>query len=186
MCKYTMHLILHLPECVAECGTPVKYSQYWMERYIGWIFSRMNARYMAAASLMTDAKFVKAYKSFYAYSSEEEKDILRNERYELKGWGHKYKVSGNPDLDDILSVSLRSYLIRKYDGLSSLEALSFLETVSEVTLRPRLCFSNGLTAQDAQCASTKLIPGTLNTVTNQLRENWNVACEMFNDGCVEV
>ncbi|PXF43640.1 hypothetical protein BWQ96_06599 [Gracilariopsis chorda] len=32
----------------------------------------------------------------------------------------------------------------------------------------------------------KLIPDTLNTVTNRLRENSNIACEMFNDGCVEV
>ena len=34
LCKYTMHLILHLEDCIRECGPPVLLSQYWMERYI--------------------------------------------------------------------------------------------------------------------------------------------------------
>ena len=43
LCKSTVHAILHLSETIERCGPPIMYSQFWMERYVGFIKHRLTA-----------------------------------------------------------------------------------------------------------------------------------------------
>ncbi|PXF41853.1 hypothetical protein BWQ96_08432 [Gracilariopsis chorda] len=183
MCKYTLHLLLHLAECVAECEPPLYYSQYWMERYIGWILSHMNARNLAFSSLFNNAKFVEAYKLLIRDPHETDENQTMTGDYEFRGQCYQYIVGEDPNLDDILSACLKSYLIRKYDCLTSAQALQVLEGVHEVGFRSRFCFYS---ENKVQNATTKLVPATLHNMAPRRRENSNVACEMENRRAVDV
>ena len=55
MCKYVFHVLLHLEDNIRECGPPLVFSQYGMERFISWILGRLNARKLSAASLFKNA-----------------------------------------------------------------------------------------------------------------------------------
>ena len=61
-CKYTIHLLLHLEDGVRAWGPPVTYSQYWVERFIGYYKHRLNARRLAAESFLESTKMTEAYK----------------------------------------------------------------------------------------------------------------------------
>lgn len=65
LCKSTLHLLLHLKECVEACGPLVLYSQWWVERYVGFVKHRLHASVRAAESLTENARFLESYKMFF-------------------------------------------------------------------------------------------------------------------------
>lgn len=65
LCKYTVHLLLHLRENMERCGPLVNCNQFCLERYVGFIKDRLNARHLAAESLAQNAKMLEAYKLFF-------------------------------------------------------------------------------------------------------------------------
>ncbi|PXF41844.1 hypothetical protein BWQ96_08423 [Gracilariopsis chorda] len=188
LCNYTIHLLLHLAEGVFESGPPVGYSQYWMERYIGWVLGRMNAINLAAASLMNDAKFVEANKSFFRVSVENDgmkmiRDLNERGGYELRGQKQTYWVGSNEDMDEQLSSCLRGYFMRKYDGLASSKVIDIRDAIDHVHFRPRLRFSCGSALQDTMA---RVRPGTLDFFERRSRVNWHNAAEMEDGNRVEV
>ncbi|PXF41316.1 hypothetical protein BWQ96_08963 [Gracilariopsis chorda] len=65
ICKYTLHQLLHVADNVEAVDPPLKYSQWWMERYVGSVKHRLNARNLAAESLTENAKLLQSYKLFF-------------------------------------------------------------------------------------------------------------------------
>ena len=61
-CRYTVHLLLHLASSIRECGTLMSSSQYWIEKYIGWVIERTNARNNPVQSMLKTAVFTESYK----------------------------------------------------------------------------------------------------------------------------
>ncbi|PXF49252.1 hypothetical protein BWQ96_01041 [Gracilariopsis chorda] len=82
ICKYTLHQLLHLAENVETLGPPLEYSQWWMERYVGWVKHRLNARNLAAESLTENARLLESYKLFFK-----------------KGFDEGHSISSGNDLD---------------------------------------------------------------------------------------
>lgn len=183
MCKYTFHLLLHLADGVVECGPPINYSQYWMERYIGWVKGRMNAWRLASSSLFNDCKFVEAYKHLFSNENGSENSHTGPDGHHLCGQRCSYLVGTDSDLDDLLSSGLKNYLMRKYEGLTSEEAFEILEGEVQVTFRSCVSFCCRETVQKA---SARFKPGTLREISSRMRQNWHVACEMDSDGVTEV
>ncbi|PXF42507.1 hypothetical protein BWQ96_07769 [Gracilariopsis chorda] len=188
LCNYTLHLLLHLAEGAFESEPPVGYSQYWMERYIGWILGRMNARNLAAASLMNDAKFIEAYKSFFRVPVEKDgiqmiRDLKERGRYELRGPKQTYWVASNEDMDELLSSCLRGYFMRTYDGLTSSKVIDILDVIDHVQFRPRLRFICGSAVQDTMA---RIRPGIIDLVERRSRVSCHIAAEMEDGSRVEV
>lgn len=111
-----------------------------MERYIGWILGRLNARRLAAASLFRNALSIESYKSQFQIPFNEGASLFLNEcgegGHRLLGTGYKRSLNENlnPESlsgdDERLLNLLRSYLKRKYDGMKVREAELALATVS--------------------------------------------------------
>lgn len=76
MCTYVLHLILHLADGIRENGPLVNSSQYWVERYIGWIANRLHAKRLPASSFRNAALFNESYKMFSPLTSVENEDSL--------------------------------------------------------------------------------------------------------------
>ena len=51
VCKSTIHGMVHLGWAVEQCGPPIYYSRFWVERYIGDIESQPHATKLSAESL---------------------------------------------------------------------------------------------------------------------------------------
>lgn len=64
LCKYTVHLVLHLRDNMERCGL-VNCNQFWVERYLGFINNRLHAPTKAAESLANNAKLLDAYKLMF-------------------------------------------------------------------------------------------------------------------------
>ena len=65
MWKCTIHALLHLADCMKEFGILHNLCQYWNERFIGWIVGRLNAKSLAAKSLLNSAVFMESDKIFF-------------------------------------------------------------------------------------------------------------------------
>ena len=65
LCKLTMHMLLHVHEQTKAHGPLVNCSQFWVEKYIGYVKSRLNARAKASESLSSNAIMLEGYKLFY-------------------------------------------------------------------------------------------------------------------------
>lgn len=55
VCKLTVHTLFHLKETIERVGPPVNYSQFWVERFIEFNKSRLNARAKAGESMTQNA-----------------------------------------------------------------------------------------------------------------------------------
>lgn len=64
VCKYTMHLLLHLEECTRNCGPLANLSQFPMERFVGEMKNGLKAKHLAAESVMEQWRLLESYKSF--------------------------------------------------------------------------------------------------------------------------
>ena len=65
LCKSTVHALLHLADNVLNCGPLILSSQFWMERYIGFVKNRLNATNNVTESLTQNAELLEAYKIFF-------------------------------------------------------------------------------------------------------------------------
>ncbi|PXF41609.1 hypothetical protein BWQ96_08675 [Gracilariopsis chorda] len=65
ICNHTLHQLLHLADKVDAFGPPLNYSQWWMQRYVGWVKDRLNARNLAAVSLTKNGKLLESYNLFF-------------------------------------------------------------------------------------------------------------------------
>ncbi|PXF41357.1 hypothetical protein BWQ96_08927 [Gracilariopsis chorda] len=119
----------------------------------------MNALNLASSSLFNNAKFVEAYE--YLFQDVECRDSTSSttRSYQLEGQQCNYVIFNGQEPDDLLSLTLTSYLVRKYDSITPQEAFQVVELVSVVVFRPRLSSQR---METAQSVSTKLVPGTLN------------------------
>ena len=126
LCKYVFHLLLHLEEDIRENGPPVGYSQYWMERYIGWILGRLNARRLAAASLFKNAVVIEAVKAKFKMPFNERvaefQDVQGGGGFRMMGAAHNHRLDASIASDQRLFTILRGYLTRKYEGMTNAEA----------------------------------------------------------------
>ena len=147
MCKYVFHLLLHLEDTIRECGPPVGFSQYGMERFIGWILGRLNARKLAAASLFKNALLGEAYKSYFQLpftkDVREFYEVYAAGGFEVRGKGYTRWLSYECRADCRFLGWIRIYLLRKYDGMSVLEADEILDGLDCCTFYPRLRFNVG-------------------------------------------
>lgn len=79
-CKYMIHLLLNLSESILENGPLCNYSQYTTERYIGWLYRRLHAQNLPAASFFQISLYLESYKIYFnesIHQSEEHKSIAR-------------------------------------------------------------------------------------------------------------
>ena len=74
-CRYIIHLLLHLGTSTIECGPLICTSQYWVERYIGWIMDRSHAPYLAPKSMFNDALYGEAHKLFLKHPFQVDEDM---------------------------------------------------------------------------------------------------------------
>ena len=124
MSTYVMHLLLHLAEGVLENGPLLNTSQYWVERYIGWIVDRLSAKRLPASSFRNSALFTESYKMMFSMRFSD--DDTNDEISATDG----FKLSAMIRISDIDSVGqgmdlkrlLTKYLIRKYEGMTVREA----------------------------------------------------------------
>ena len=65
VCKTHLHYILHLAENVRLCGPLVNPSQFWMERFLGFIKHGLHATVRAAESLTENAKLGESCKLMF-------------------------------------------------------------------------------------------------------------------------
>ncbi|PXF41662.1 hypothetical protein BWQ96_08613 [Gracilariopsis chorda] len=124
ICKYPLHQQLHLALNVDALGPPLKYSQQWKERYVGWVKHRLNARNLAAEPLSENAKLLESYKLFFkegfaeghSTSSENDSDVeeteLVGEAFSLLHYVGAWSVNG-PTLRRLnLKSLLANYVTR--------------------------------------------------------------------------
>ena len=69
--KLTMHMLLHVRYHTELHGPLVNCSQFWVEKYIGYVKNLLNARAKAAESLTSNAIMLEGYKLFYGHHFQE-------------------------------------------------------------------------------------------------------------------
>lgn len=189
MCKYVFHLILHLEEGIRESGPPVGYSQYWTERYIGWIVGRLRAKNLASASLFKSALFGESYKMYYsepfASNVAAYEEVVEEGGFQMQGKGYRRWLSYENSADVQFLARLKSYFLRKYDGMTGKEAQAILDGVDNCVVQPRVRF---LCGSDTQTASSYYCLRDWNGSdgSSRIRASWHVACEMEVGGMLAV
>ena len=71
LCKLTMLMLLHVRHHTELHGPLVNCSQFWVEKYIGYVKNRLKARAKAAESLTSNAIMLEGYKLFYGQHFQE-------------------------------------------------------------------------------------------------------------------
>ena len=126
-----------------------------MERYIGWIVGRLRAKKLASASLFKSALFGKSYKTYFSepFASEVApyEELYEEERFQMLGKGYRRWISHENSADVNFSTRVKSYFLRKYDGMTGEEAQAILDWVDNCVFRPRVRF---LCGSDTQTASS--------------------------------
>lgn len=139
VCKYTFHLLLHLKENVLDNGPLSLCSQFWVERYIGSLVSRLNARRTPALAISKASIFNESSKMIYGYQFQKNYDtasaILPGSGYRFVGRGERVILS-SADRGGAVRRALKYYFARKYAGITSSVCGQLLECVSTV-----YCFS---------------------------------------------
>ena len=132
LCKYVMHLILHLEECIQDCGPPLLFSQYWVERYIEWIVGRLNAQKLAAESLFRSALAGEAHKVYFKvpFVSENRKqyeEVEMESGFMMREKGFIKCFSEEDDGDRRFLGLMKNFFCRKYEGMWQARLNDFLQ-----------------------------------------------------------
>lgn len=147
LCKSVFHALLHLADCMERFGPLSGISQYWLERKIGWIGDRLNARIRAGESMFKSAVFGEAYKIFFKQPFYENKsgysDILRKGGLVLLGPSVSRSFSDLQEEEADLRKRLCSYLLRKYERLDTAKARQILQRLDRVKFFSRMKFVCG-------------------------------------------
>lgn len=80
--KYSFHLLLHLPECVRDCGPLCNVDQFKMERYVGYLRTLLKSKFRPVRNLTRNLLTLESLKIIERVSIEndEETDTLRSRR----------------------------------------------------------------------------------------------------------
>lgn len=177
LCKSVIHYLLHLRDSIVECGSLPAASQYPIERYIGWIQNRLNARVLAAESLLRNALFGEAFRIFYKEpffnKNTEYDDLVCNGGYKTLGRSSLHNLSGVDLEDKRLRKQIQNYLVRKNPGLSASSAKELASSVGECYFWDRFRFVCGCDTQTVRISGTSEHCTSLNR-----RSSHYVACEM--------
>lgn len=157
--KYTLHLLLHLKDNILRNGPPAYYSQYWVERFIGGLVSRLNARRSATTVLFRSCLFNESAKIIYDlpfHSSDEEyKEVQAYSGYQLYGKGKKLSWNSS-SVPTSIKNALLYYMARKWPYLSSNNCEKLYDRILEVISFPRLKVLNGNQVECiGSCGDTK-------------------------------
>lgn len=179
LCKYVFHLLLHLRENIEECGPLLSVSQYWMERYIGWIEDRLNSKNLVAESLHRNALFLEAYKAFYREPFTES-----SHTYNAVWLAGGFKLLGKPRDEGVDSRSsdgkallrmLVQYFVRKYNTITYKEGKTIVNSMILCKSWQRVRFICGSTTQTAKVAFPLHVPPA---VRRRTRASCYIAAEM--------
>ena len=188
-CKYVIHLLLHLSESIRQYGPLISASQYWVEKYIGWILGRSNAKTLPAKSMLQSAWFGDAKRLFFRErfhklpSSPQE--VVDAGGYMFLGPRRKVRLR-EIDSEVKLVELIGSYFVRKHahEGLHPNLARLIARKVETVTLWSRLKFICGSDIQIA--SSAKPVDVTLHR-QELTRPSFYVSVEMdANESTIDV
>ena len=76
-----MTYYIHLAECLKLFGPLQNVSQYWMQRFIGWLVERLNARNLAADAMLKMSIFGGAVNIFFScmfHQDDEDYEIVES------------------------------------------------------------------------------------------------------------
>ena len=78
VCKSTIHDIAHLGWMVEQCGPLVNYSQFWVERFIGFIKHLLHATTLAAESMNETEKMTERVKIYFGdhFATRDSDDVV--------------------------------------------------------------------------------------------------------------
>ena len=139
---YVMHLLLHLAEAIQENGPLVNCSQYWVERYIGWIVDRLNAKRLPASSLRNNVILLESDKILFASTPtviDEDDTTCVSDGFKLLGTAKRVLLHLEDD-ENFLRSLLSNYLMRKYDGMDLREAKNIVKEINEYVSWPKVRF----------------------------------------------
>ena len=146
-CTYVMHLLLHLADETREVGPPVLYSQYWVEKYIGWILNRLNAKRLAGASFRRAALFSESYKMVHEGVTLQNSNNRTREYEDLCRRGCIFlgprkllNLEELPDRGRAFRALLLSYFRRKFLNISLDEARTLANSSNSVMTFSRVRF----------------------------------------------
>lgn len=151
LCKSVFHMLIHLEQGIRDCGSLSGASQFWMERYIGWIVGRLHSRSLAAASLTKNSLDWECFRIYF-----EEPFIREDQLYNSTLAAGNYCLLG-PSWDEDIDSSdnsamgfkrmLKSYLCRKYAKLTASQASALYDQVNCFKVWSRMRLIVGTTTQ---------------------------------------
>ena len=193
LCKSTVHAILHLSETIERCGPPVLYSQFWMERYVGFIKHRLQATTRAAECLAENAKLLEGYKLLFdkhfvteqkVSTDEDDRSgvdddaVDRDSSHPFVGSGTAFAMDSSISTEYNIPFLLKRYIMRMHPEVSEGEA-------SMMVSRGRLLVFDKVRITTGN--ETTLIWSLLRARKNRERANYFIATEFDGeDGRVEV
>lgn len=156
LAKNTIHLLLHLKDNIIENGPPTYYSQFWMERYIGRLVFRLNARKNPSLSLFRACLFEESakivYDDHFKMKSEAYDKIALYGGWMMDGKGRRIFLQA-ADRNGIIKRALLNFFQRKWTYLSSIQHNNLLESIIEVIAFPtvKVLRGNGTDAVKSCC-----------------------------------
>lgn len=143
ICKYVFHLLLHLKDNIIENGPLVGCSQFWVERYIGYLVARLNAKRLPATALYQASLFNEAAKVVYdtSFATNDGKA----DGFEFLGAG-KVVTLESADPHGQVKRALRYYFSRKYIGLNDEQCWELVNGIEQITSYGRF----SLTSEEAE------------------------------------
>ena len=182
ICRSTIHCLLHLAECLKRFGPLQNVSQYWMERFTGWLVERLNARNLAAEAMLNTSIFGEAVKIFFScmfHQDDEGYEIVESMGgIDMLGPSRRIRVSGQDQVSVRMKQMMVSYLTRKYEGMTVVRAK---EVVNEFTHWKMYSRVRILCGSGVQTASTYWTLNGQRTRTPGTRPSHFVAAEMDAD-----
>ena len=136
--RYTIHLLLHLSLSIRQCGPLMCSSQYWVEKYIGWIMERTNARNNAAQSMTGLAIYGESFKNYTSVQVEKFwKEAKKWNIYKLYQPHSEDEVPFHPSSRRFIDM-LANFIVRKHNEISIVEAKDLAKAVRDIQCWKRI------------------------------------------------
>ena len=108
-------------------------SQYWVEKYIGWVMERTNTRHNAAQSMTTLAIYGEAFKNYSSVQLDKFwKERVKRDTFELYQHLSLEEAPFHPYSRRFLDMLGSCYIIRKHNEISKTEAKDICEAILDV------------------------------------------------------
>lgn len=146
LCKSIFHVLLHLADCTEYMGPLCNVSQFWMERYVGWIGDRLNSRLRPAESMIKSHLYYESYKM--AFCKPVHNKISQFESVNGSGG---FVLLGPSKLSNLnithigvnRKMLFRMYLRRKYRTITNAKIGNVVDCITEVKMYSRVQFVIG-------------------------------------------